>query len=182
MPEQPTHLPELTDGSLLLRPWRAEDMPEMVAALADPEISRWIDLIPFPYTDEHARAFLAAGEGFAVVAAPSGELLGSCGAHWNAPAQGVASVGYWVRREARGRGIATRATLLVAGWVLGELGFSRLELHADARNVASCRVAERAGFTLDGTLRSARWNSRQQRRIDLRIYSLLASELPGAVA
>jgi RimJ/RimL family protein N-acetyltransferase len=182
MPEQPTDLPELTDGTVLLRPWRDGDAPALVAALADPEISRWIDVIPFPYSEEHARAFVAAGAGFAVVDAGSLALLGSCAAHWTNPAQGVAAVGYWVRQEARGRGIATRAALLVARWVLGELGVERLELHADERNAASCRVAERAGFTLDGTLRSARWNARQRRRIDLRIYSLLASELPGAAA
>jgi RimJ/RimL family protein N-acetyltransferase len=61
--------------------------------------------------------------------------------------------------------------------VLGELGFERLELRADPLNEASCRVAERCGFTLDGTLRSARYNSRQGRRIDLRVYSLLRREL-----
>jgi RimJ/RimL family protein N-acetyltransferase len=61
--------------------------------------------------------------------------------------------------------------------VLNDLGFDRLELRADPLNVASCRVAERAGFTLDGTLRSIRVNRRLGRRIDLRLYSLLRREL-----
>src|SRR3954454_2240648 len=113
MPQPPSELPELTDGAVLLRPWRDADVPALVAALADPEISRWIDVIPLPYLEEHGRSFVAAGEGFAVVDARTGELLGACGAHWLNPAQGVASVGYWVRGEARGRGVATRATLLV---------------------------------------------------------------------
>jgi RimJ/RimL family protein N-acetyltransferase len=182
MPEPPTELPHLTDGVVRLRPWVEADVPALVAALADPGISHWVDAIPFPYTAEHGRSFVSASDGFAVVDASSGGLLGSCAAHWRSPEQGVAAVGYWTRAEARGRGVATRATRLVAQWVLGELGFDRLELHADERNLASCRVAERLGFTLDGTLRSARFNVRQGRRIDLRIYSLLKSELPGAAA
>jgi RimJ/RimL family protein N-acetyltransferase len=180
MPVAPRELPELTDGVVVLRSWRADDVPALVAALADPEVSRWIDRIPFPYTEADARRFVAAPDGYAI--AVDGELLGACGVHWSDSGQGVAAVGYWLRPEARGRGAATRATRLVAEWVLGGLGFERLELRADPENAASCRVAERCGFRLDGTLRSVRYNARQKRRIDLRVYSLLRSELPGAAA
>jgi RimJ/RimL family protein N-acetyltransferase len=181
VPSPPPDLPRsLADGVVALRPWRDSDVPALVAALEDPEISHWVDRIPFPYTEADARAFVATDGGFAITDAASGELLGACGIHWAQAGQRVAAVGYWVRREQRGRGVATRATRLVAGWVLGELAFERLELRADPLNEGSCRVAEGAGFVLDGTLRSVRYNARQLRRIDLRVYSLLRSELPGA--
>lgn len=64
--------------------------------------------------------------------------------------------------------------------MLAELGFERLELRADPENAASCRVAERVGFTLDGTLRSVRYNARRRRRIDLCVYSLLRAEISTA--
>jgi RimJ/RimL family protein N-acetyltransferase len=184
MPVPPAGLPEppLSDGFVKLRAWSEDDVPAIVAALEDPEISRWIDRIPFPYTESDARSFVAGDGGFAIVDGSTGAVLGASGVSWADAGQGGATVGYWVCREARGRGVATRATRLVAEWVLGELGFERLELRADTQNEASCRVAERLGFSLDGTLRSVRYNARQKRRIDLRVYSLLRSELPGAAA
>jgi RimJ/RimL family protein N-acetyltransferase len=54
-------------------------------------------------------------------------------------------VGYWLEREARGRGVATRALRLVVDWACRELGV-RLLLQADVRNAASRRVAEKAQF------------------------------------
>ena len=189
MPTRPAGPPDppLSDGVILLRPWTLEDVPELAAAAnADAEIARWLDQIPQPYAEGDARAYvelaLAGWRGgepetpFAIADA-AGAVAGSIGVRWADPAEGVANVGYWIRSDARGRGFATRAVRLAAGWVLGDLGFERLELRADPLNEPSCRVAERAGFTLDGTLRSARWNPRQGRRIDLRVYSLLRDEL-----
>ena len=182
--------PPLGDGVVALRRWTEADVPALVAACNDAEIARWLDTIPQPYTETDARAYLVhaergwRGEGnespFAIVDAETDQPIGSCGVHWTDPANGVAEIGYWVAPEARGNGAATRATRLVAGWVLGELGFERLQLRADTLNEASQRVAERAGFTREGVLRSARVNRRQDRRIDIVLYSLLRSELEAS--
>jgi len=98
---------------------------------------------------------------------------------WHNPEHGVAEIGYWTRADARGRGVATRTVRLLAEWVLGDLGGERLELQADTRNVASIRVAEKAGFTKEGVIRSARTNARDGRRVDHALFSLLRSELPA---
>ncbi|HUH15303.1 MAG TPA: GNAT family protein [Gaiellaceae bacterium] len=172
-----------------MRPWREEDVPVLVEICdGDEEMAYWLDNLPQPYTEEDARRYVArgergwAGEGretpFAVTAAGTGEVLGSCGVLWNDAEQGVAEVGYWTRRDARGRGVASRAVVLAARWVLGELGFERLQLRADVRNEPSIRVAERAGFTREGVIRSARTNRHDGRRIDHALYSLLREELP----
>jgi RimJ/RimL family protein N-acetyltransferase len=185
-PSAPPH-PPLTDAVVALRPWSDADIAALVAAANDDEIARWLDRLPQPYTEIEARAYIAFGRRgwraeedetpFAITDATTDEPLGSLGVRWADADEGVAEVGYWVARPARGRGVATRATRLAARWVLDDLGFDRLELRADPLNVASCRVAERAGFTLDGTLRSIRVNRRLGRRIDLRLYSLLRAEL-----
>lgn len=179
--------PPLTDGVVALRQWTDTDVPALLAALNDEMLARWLDQLPQPYTDADARAYVAFGRRgwrseehetpFAIADAATDEPLGSLGVRWADELEGVAELGYWVGRDARGRGVATRATRLVARWVLADVGFERLELRADPQNVASCRVAERAGFTLDGTLRSIRVNRRLGRRIDLRVYSLLRDEL-----
>lgn len=166
------------DGIVALRPWSQADVDEMVACLdGDEEISRWLDQIPQPYTAADALAFLSrSGETtFAVVDAERGGVLGGIGLTWN-EANDVAEIGYWARREARGRGVTTRA-LVLASVVAVERGAARVQLRADVENVASRRVAEKAGFTAEGVLREAHWNARLGRRQSWVMYSVLPGEL-----
>jgi RimJ/RimL family protein N-acetyltransferase len=63
-------------------------------------------------------------------------------------------IGYWVAREARGRGVATRAVRLVCEWAASELGLTTLELVIHEDNGPSHAVARAAGFTPSGERRS----------------------------
>jgi RimJ/RimL family protein N-acetyltransferase len=179
--------PPLSDGVVVLRPWHDRDVDAIVGACRDDEIAWWLDQVPQPYGDGDARAYVAMTRrgwkdgthaAFAVTDAESGEVIGSVGLHWLDLEHRVAEVGYWVRREARGRGVATRATRLVSAWAISSCGMQRVQLRADSRNVASQRVAEAAGFRREGVLRSVHFNARQGRRVDFVLYSLLADELP----
>jgi len=66
---------------------------------------------------------------------------------------GNAEIGYWIAPAARGRRLATAAVDLAAGFAFQTVGLCRLYLHHAVENVASCRVAEAAGFEVEGTLR-----------------------------
>ena len=178
--------PPLADGVVALRPWEETDIPTLVRLCnGDEALVRWLRF-PDPYTEADARTYLergargwsgeAAETPFAVIDAASGDVVGACGVVWVEPAHGVAEVGYWTARDARGRGIAARAVRLVARWVLGDVGYERLQLRADTRNGASIRVAQKAGFTEEGVLRSAR-ESHAGRRVDDAMFSVLRSEL-----
>jgi RimJ/RimL family protein N-acetyltransferase len=178
--------PPLSDGVVTLRPWQERDVAAIVSACSDDELAWWLDQVPQPYGEGDARTYVAMTRRgwkdgthatFAVTDAQSADVLGSVGLHWLDPDEGVAEVGYWVRREARGRGIATRGTRLAARWALESCATKRLQLRADTRNVASQHVAESAGFRREGVLRSVRFNARQGRRVDFVMYSLLAGEL-----
>lgn len=174
--------PPLTDGNILLRPWQRGDVPAVTAACRDPEIPRWT-VVPRDYTERHARDFIAGTAGdlesgrelaMAVVDG-DGCLLGAIGMS-NFDWQDLkAEIGYWVALEARGQGVAARATRLLALWAIEHLGLERVELLAHPENGASQRVAERAGFTREGTLR--RYRRRHGVREDLVMFSLLAEEL-----
>jgi RimJ/RimL family protein N-acetyltransferase len=167
-----------TDGVIALRPWSEADADEIAACLdGDQEIARWLDQIPQPYTTADALGFLSrTGETtFAVVDAAGGGVLGGIGLTWN-DAQDVAEIGYWARREARGRGVTTRA-LRLAGGLAFERGAARVQLRADVENTPSRRVAEKAGFTAEGVLREAHWNPRLGRRQSWVMYSVLPGEL-----
>jgi RimJ/RimL family protein N-acetyltransferase len=147
--------PPLSDGVIALREFESTDVAALVAACQDPEIPRFT-LVPSPYTEEHARAWLrrvadgrAAGARmtFAIVDAPAGDaLLGAAGLNVIDHAQRTADVGYWLAAPARGRGVATRAVELIAAWSFDTLGLARLELRAQEHNHASRAVAGRAGF------------------------------------
>ncbi|HUN30692.1 MAG TPA: GNAT family N-acetyltransferase [Trebonia sp.] len=66
-----------------------------------------------------------------------------------------AEIGYGVRGEERGKGYATEALAAVSRWALSAGGIQRAWLTANTDNLASVRVAEKAGFTREGTLRRA---------------------------
>lgn len=178
--------PPLFDGVVTLRPWGEDgDVEAITASCNDRAIAEFLEMIPSPYTEADAREYIlgtrqgwaeGTSSNFAVVL--DGRAVGSIGIRWLDPEQGVAEVGYWVSPDARGRGVCTRAVRLVSRWALEEGRTERLQLRADEQNLASRKVAENAGFTEEGTLRSSRYNLRLGRRIDFVMYSLLPGELP----
>jgi RimJ/RimL family protein N-acetyltransferase len=76
--------------------------------------------------------------------------------------------------------VATRAVRLLSGWALRELRLPRVQLLADVDNVASQRVAEKAGFRREGVLRQAL--EIKGRRSDCVMYSLLQGEHDSKVS
>jgi RimJ/RimL family protein N-acetyltransferase len=160
----PIRLPgdPLIDGQTALRPWRDSDQAALATACRDPEIARWTR-VPVDYGPSDAKAYLlqrwdmlSAGLAapFAIVAAPDGDLLGSVSLLRIAWEHRRAEVGYWLAREARGRGHATRAVALIGAWGFETLGIERIDLLAAVENLPSQSVAERAGFTPEAILRS----------------------------
>lgn len=172
----------LVDGPTALRPWRDSDLSGLVAACQDREISRWTRA-PWPYREADARAYLlqrydtlhaAVSAPFAIVCATSAQLLGSISLMRLAWDDARGEVGYWLAREARGHGHATRGVRLICRWGFGLLGLERIDLLAATDNRASQRVAERAGFAREAVLRSFMLG--RDGRQDMVAYGLLARE------
>ncbi|MEJ7657588.1 MAG: GNAT family N-acetyltransferase [Thermoleophilaceae bacterium] len=178
------HVPEraLSDGVVRLRPWREGDVPALVEASRDPEIPRWT-VVPSPYSEADARAFVAGqterlsrGEAapFAIVDANSQGFLGSVEVTLLERRTGRGEIGYWVAAPARRQGVALRAVRLISAWALEDLELQRLELLVEPENEPSGGVAEAAGFTREGTLRSYR--PMKGRRPDFIVFSLLPND------
>jgi len=147
-------VPELHDELVALRPPAPGDIEAITAAVQDPEIPRFT-MVPTPYTVVDAVAFVdkavsswraGTDASFLVVDGRSGVLLGAIGLHQFDAAARQAHVGYWVDAAARGRGVATRALTLVAGWALGTLGLRRVQALVFTDNPWSQRVLEKVGF------------------------------------
>ena len=172
----------LSDGIVTLRSWEAADAPAIVECIdGDEEMASWLDRLPQPYTLADATFWLGmpGEEKFAVTDTDSGRLLGAIGLRWKEEDElGTVEVGYWLRRDAQRRGYMTRALLLASRHAFGA-GAERIYLRADPENVASCRVAEKAGFTREGVLRSQRYNERLGKRVDFVMWSLLREEVSG---
>ncbi|HEY4099127.1 MAG TPA: GNAT family protein [Baekduia sp.] len=175
--------PELADEAVRLRTARLEDVPAIVAACQDPLIQRFT-FVPDGYTEAHARDWVGSAPGerergealqLVIAGAAEDELLGTVGLLRFDAVHRTAEVGYWVAPSARGHGAAVRATRLLAPWALRTLGLARVTCEIDAENTASRRVAERAGFTFEGILRSA--IEAKGRRWSVAVHSLLPEDL-----
>lgn len=171
----------LTTDRLILRTVGPHDTQAVYEAAQDPEIQRWTT-VPSPYLPEHASGFTeemvpdgwARGSMFTFgVFLTGGELVAMLGLTMRS--LGVAEVGFWAAKEHRGHGYVTEATLTACRWIFTAVGVDRVEWRAEVGNRASRAVAERSGFTVEGTLRSA-LNNKGVRR-DCWVGSLLPSDL-----
>lgn len=61
-----------------------------------------------------------------------------------------AHIGYWVDRNYANRGFTTQAVKLVTSFGFSQLGLHRIEINVRPENAASCRVAEKAGYVMEG--------------------------------
>ncbi len=150
----------LTRG-LVLRPWAPADAPVFLAAYQDTEIRRWHTRRPssrsvvLAWFEAYRREWAAEQGAHWAISGADGEVLGRIATRgWDFD-DGVAGVGYWVLPAARGAGVATGAVRALTTWAFEQAGFHRLHLDHSTLNQASCRVATKSGYLLEGTKRSA---------------------------
>jgi RimJ/RimL family protein N-acetyltransferase len=169
---------DLHDDDLVLRPWTEDDVDAIVAGCNDPEVAHWIPTIPHPYTRADAIAFIRGevrSDHDALAIVLDGRIVGGIGLGLNSHGY-RGSIGYWIARPARGRGICTRALRLRARHALEQLQLQSVQLVTDPENVASQRVAEKVGFQREGVLR-AHLRHPDGRIRDSVMFSLLPGEL-----
>lgn len=143
---------ELSDGVISLRPLLPADATDMAAATrAEPDAYVVWGPVVGPIDERRAAAFVAEyerarlrGQKIALALLDElGDFAGSVLLMTSGPDE--AELAYWVSAEARGRGYATRALMLLSDWALA-LRFRRVRLEIEPHNRASSRVAVKAGF------------------------------------
>ena len=137
---------------LLLRPGWPEDAPALARAIGHEEVATRLARVPWPYTEQDARGFLAErwtspGPVFLVAERDGGRLVGGVGIH---DGDAAPEFGYWLTPAAWGRGYATEAGRAVVAVARDALRLPRLRATWFTGNPASGRVLSKLGFRPTG--------------------------------
>jgi [ribosomal protein S5]-alanine N-acetyltransferase len=142
-----------------VRSWRPDDLGSLVANADNRNI--WLNLrdrFPHPYTRRAGREFIRLAMSqrpetmFAI--AVDDEAVGGIGFTVLTDVERVsAEIGYWLGELYWGRGFVTEALVAITRYAIDTCGLTRVYALPFASNKASCRVLEKAGYTLEARLR-----------------------------
>jgi RimJ/RimL family protein N-acetyltransferase len=188
--------PPLAEDGVRLRPWEQRDAACAVEARAcsEQQAREWIDR-------QQQRS--AAGEGLSLAIVDDGtdDALGYVGLLFRPQLEsgvvrreaaadrpglvfklqpGNVGIGYWVIESARRRGLASTAVTLLSRWAIRDAGVERIEALTEPDNLASHRVAERAGFHWEGHLRC--YLQIDGRSADAVVYALVRGDIDAHTA
>lgn len=181
---------QLEAGDFVLRPFGTDDEAAVALALTDPDILRWTAGTAVLRTPAEKRAakwlesridgWARGNAVFAITDVETRQLLGAMTVREVNRIPDQAVVAYWITPAARGRRLAARALDAAARWAFlargdGGLGLHRLTLDHALVNEGSCRVATRAGFLLEGTMREYYVELNGQRH-DSHLHARLATD------
>jgi RimJ/RimL family protein N-acetyltransferase len=152
----------LTDGTVVLRKMREGDRAAVIATMRDPLVRQWLNMPRDPGDREFDTVMRTIDAGFR-----TGERYDFCVVtNGDEPSRGavIASrrhrdnyeIAYLAGADGRGRGLMTRAVLVLCDWLFGE-GVGRIEIRTHPDNAASQRLAERTGFVREGRERKSIW-------------------------
>jgi RimJ/RimL family protein N-acetyltransferase len=178
----------IVTARLLLRPPMVTDASGALEMLSDADTRTWNPARSVVDLDSAVRwcAELADWSGgdhasWSVLDRQTQAFLGLVSVHSINPTQADAEIGYRVSPTARGRGIATEAVAVASDWAFDNLSLVRIELVHAVANPASCKVALRAGFPLEGLLRQSFVYGDGQ-RYDEHLHARLVTDPPPFIA
>ena len=178
-------VPLLQDASVLLRPFRPEDIAELATIAMDEEIWRymvtcisnaqeleaWVQTVTEGYRQGSRYTFMIEDKA-------TGQLAGSTSYGNISEPDKRLEIGWtWLSREYRGSGLNRHCKFLLLRYAFEELQMDRVELKGDALNTRSRRAMLKIGATEEGTLRSHTLMHDGRRR-DTVYYSILRTEWP----
>jgi [ribosomal protein S5]-alanine N-acetyltransferase len=164
---------------LVARSFDPRDLAAFTAMRADPEVARYQSWARFSEAD--GRAFLEDMAGatpgapawfqFALEERATGRFAGDCGLKTMEHDQRLAQIGYTIAPEFWNRGLASEAVAGLVRFAFGSFPIHRISASVDPRNLASCRVLEKAGFVKEAHFRRSEWFKGEW--ADDAIYALL---------
>ena len=170
---------------LLLLPIEASDGPELWEAVDGSRwhLERWLPWVPFNTSPEASLRYAEAcaadwdqgrAARFAVRDRQGGELIGVVGLDSCVHLHRSCELGYWLKRDATGRGMMTEAARAGVEFALQRMGVHRIRCAAATDNYPSLRVIARLGFRFEGIARQAEFVG--SRWLDHAVFAKLATD------
>lgn len=156
-----TGAPTLALVRSALRPWRERDAETLVQHANNERVSAAMrDIFPFPYTIEHARAWVHAAlherRDWLLAIERDGQAVGGIALIFNDDVYRLGGeIGYWLAEPLWGRGVMTEAVSALAAAAFARTDLIRLQAGVFSINPASMRVLQKAGFHLESIRRQA---------------------------
>ena len=103
-------------------------------------------------------------------------IIGGSGLHridWSVP---KFEIGYWLHSGYTGQGYMTEAVTAVTDFAFETLGAKRVEIRCNADNVRSAAVAQRVGYTYEGTLRNFERHHITNELCDMMYFSKISGD------
>ncbi len=168
---------------LILREFRKDDWPELLAYWTDPRCQRFyadiddvdrtvrdlVDRFVASQTEQPRRVWQLAS-----ARRSDGQLIGNCGLRVNDPGRREANIGYELNLRVWGNGYATEAARAMVRFGFAELGLHRVWAECVADNTASVSVLDKLGMRREARFREHRWA--KGRWWDTLIYAILDHE------
>ncbi len=176
----------LETSRLSLAPIDVSDAPEMWLAIdgSRGHLEKWLPWVPFN-TDPTANLRFADGCAsdwdagralrFTIRERATRLLVGIVGLEACVHLHRSSELGYWLRRDATGRGLMTEASLRVVDFAFESLGMHRVRVAAATDNHASLAVISRLGFRFEGIARQAEYV--HHRWLDHAVFARLATDV-----
>jgi ribosomal-protein-serine acetyltransferase len=145
----------------ILKPW-------MPWATDDYSIDSALDFI-----NRNLKEFAETGT-FSASIALDEKIVGQVGFHHLDATNKHAEIGYWLARDAHGRGIVTRCTRVLIDYLFDDFGLNRVQINCNVENKSSRAIPERLGFALEGFRRQVEFN--KGKFGDWAIYAMLRED------
>ena len=155
----------LETSRLILRDWAENDADDLAEGLNDIAISKWLAMVPFPYTIENAHGFIDycienAGSGnkssynFAIELKTEKKVIGGTSIERiNKIQETSGGGGIWINSKFHGYGYGTEAFGKRLEFAFNELGLRRLDNGFFEGNLSSKKMQERFGYVVEGKRR-----------------------------
>lgn len=162
-----------------IRKWKIEDAHQLAEALNNKKIlDNLRDGLPFPYTEDDAKEYINGmlssdkDKTYAFAIIYEDRVIGSIGVFRKDNIHSkTAEMGYYIKEIYWGKGHGTSAVIQISELIFRTTNIIRIFAEPFARNIPSCRILEKAGFNLEGTLRK---NAIKNDRVeDMKLYALI---------
>ena len=154
---------QLTLSKSVIRSFCPTDAASLTRHVGSYSVARNMSAIPYPYSLQHAEEWIGTASSgtpetpFAI--AIGEEVVGGIGLEVCDPrrlavSDHCAEIGYWLGESFWSRGIMSDAVVAFTEWAFAELHLVRIHAAVYARNPASARVLEKAGYEFEGRMRA----------------------------